>query len=136
MQPSPTVLQALFFFFSNTKTLVQNPPRLPSLLFLPPSRLCTCCCEQQDPSVRLCSSLALLPAPSLHPCLSSALCCRAQLDQACRSGHTHALLALKQAVLKLCWWNRKTRVSLKELLCLKRTVRGHSFTLVFHACTE
>lgn len=85
------------------KTACAPPPSLLNPL-LP--CLCTCCCEQQDPSVCFCSSLAFLPAlttPSLHPFLSCVLCCQAQLDQACQSSHMQPLLVRKQAVLNYRW---------------------------------
>ena len=87
----------------------------------PPS-LCTCCCEQQDPSVCFCSSLAFLPAlttPSLHPFLSCVLCCQAQLDQACQSSHMQSLLLWKQVALMV---NQQNLYLLRGLLCLCKTL--------------
>lgn len=97
LPPPPHPSHALFLL--STKPLVSPPPSLLNPL-LP--CLCTCCCEQQDPSVCFCSSLAFLPAlttPSLHPFLSCVLRCQAQLDQACQSSHMQPLLVRKQAVL-------------------------------------
>lgn len=98
MLPSPPhpILHMLSLSFPQNRSCP-----LPSLLKPLLPSLCTCCCEQQDPSVCFCSSLAFLPAlttPSLHPFLSCVLCCQAQVDQACQSGHMQSLLVWKQAV--------------------------------------
>lgn len=136
----PTVLPVLFFSLFYTITLVRNHPP-PITPFPSPS-----------PSLHLLlwtagSQCAILFIPRSSPCSlcsippSPSFKCRAQLDQARQSSRTLALLALEQAVPKLCWWNRKTRVSSKELLCFckarKRTVRGHSlFGFFMHAEKE